>query len=596
MGVRSDTGRLRWTLAPRGAAGAALVFAGLLAGCRPSDAPSSTGVRSDDAGSRAGEANAPGWFEDVTPRSGLRFTHVAGTNYFMPDQVGCGVAVFDCDGDGRMDLYFVQNGSTNGPPNQLFRQEENGTFRDVSVGSGLDVAGRGMGAFAGDLNNDGRPDVVVTEYHAVRVFQNRGAGRFEEVTAASGVDNARWGAPASLVDYDRDGWLDLVVGNYVDYDPTQVCRDVQGRQDFCAPQAFGGTAIRLWRNVTGAAGGKLRFSDKTEAAGLSRATGAALGLVCADFDGDHWPDIFVADDGRPNRLWVNRRDGTFREEAARRGLAFNAMGATAANMGTAFGDLDGDGLGDVFVTHLSEEFHSLWRQGPRGLFADQVAISGLQKQGWRGTGFGVVIDDFNHDGSPDLAWVNGLVRRLTPGQSPVLAGVDPWWARYAQRPQLFMNEGGGRFRDRSDGEPAFCGPALVGRSIALVDMDADGATDLVVAGVGGPARLLRNVAPRRGHWLRAKLVDPLRGGRDAIGAEVTVQAAGGQQWWAVLQPATSYLASHEPVVHVGLGTNEIWSSIVVLWPDGRRERFPGGKADRVVTVSAGAGQGIDVKE
>ncbi len=596
MGVSRDPRHLQPAVASAFAAGAAMVLACLLAGCRPSDAPAGGGKRRDDAGPRTADVKAPAWFEDVTARSGLRFSHVAGTNYFMPDQVGCGVAVFDCDGDGRMDLYFVQNGGTNGPPNQLFRQEENGTFRDISAGSGLAVAGRGMGAFAGDLNNDGRPDLVVTEYHAVRVFQNLGGGRFEEVTAVSGVDNARWGAPASFVDYDRDGWLDLVVGNYVDYDPTQVCRDVQGRQDFCAPQAFGGTAIRLWRNVTGPSGGKPRFTDQTEAGGLSRASGAALGLVCADFDGDQWPDIFVADDGRPNRLWVNRRDGTFREEAARRGLAFNAMGATAANMGTAFGDLDGDGLGDVFVTHLSEEFHSLWRQGPRGLFADQVAVSGLQKQGWRGTGFGVVIDDFNHDGSPDLAWVNGLVRRLTPGQSPVLPGVDPWWARYAQRPQLFMNEGGARFRDRSEAEPAFCGPSLVGRSIALADLDADGGTDLIVAGVGGPARILRNVASGRGRWLRVRLVDPSHGGRDAIGAEVTIQIAGGRPSWAVLQPATSYLASHEAVVHFGLGQSESWSSIEVLWPDGRRERFPGGKADRTVILSAGAGQGVVMKE
>jgi enediyne biosynthesis protein E4 len=192
--------------------------------------------------------------------------------------------------------------------------------------------------------------------------------------------------------------------------------------------------------------------------------------------------------------------------------------------------------------------------------------------------------------------VNGLVRRLTPGQSPVLPGVDPWWARYAQRPQFFVNEGAGHFRDRSADEAALCGPSLVGRSIALADFDGDGATDLVVAGVGGPARILRNVAPGRGHWLRVRLIDPTKGGRDAIGSEVTIRAATGKQWWSVLQPATGYLVSHEPVVHVGLGSVDALQSIEVLWPDGRRERFPGGKVDQTVNLRAGAGQGIGAKE
>ena len=535
-------------------------------------------------------SSAPGWFSDITTASRLAFTHVAGTNYFMPDQVGSGAALFDYDNDGRLDVYLLQDGGTNsGARNQLFHQEADGTFRNVSAGSGLDFAARGMGAFAGDVNNDGLPDLVLTEYGATRLLQNLGGGTFRDVTRAAGLDNPRWAAPASFIDYDRDGWLDLVVGNYVDYDPTHLCRDVQGQQDFCAPQAFGPTATRLWRNVTGQAGAAPRFDDRSEASGLYRKPGVALGLVCADFDGDAWPDIFCADDGRPNRLFINQRNGTFTEEATQRGLAFNSMGATAANMGTAFGDVDGDGMGDLFVTHLTEEYHSLYKQGPRGMFTDQIAAVGLQQQSWRGTGFGTVLADFNNDGAPDIVSANGLVRRILKNQTPVARGMDPWWARYAQKAQLFANDGAGKFRDLSLTQPALCGESMVGRSLAVGDLDRDGAPDLILCSVGGPARVLRNTAPNRGQWLSLRLLLPQQGQRDAIGAEVVV-TAGGKRHWAVLQPATSYLASHDPALHFGLGVAAVVDSIEVLWPDGSKEAFPGGPAGRSLTLRKGAGK------
>jgi len=538
----------------------------------------------------SGLPSRPEWFADITASSGVQFVHVAGTNYFMPDEVGSGVALLDFDNDGRLDLYFVQNGGTNSSAhNQLFHQQPEGSFRNVSAGSGVDVAGRGMGAFAADVNDDGLTDLVVTEYGAVRLFQNLGAGKFREVTGEAGIDNPRWAAPASFLDFDRDGWLDLVVGNYVDYDPTQVCYDVQGRHDFCAPQAFAGTLTRLWRNVTGRPGATPRFEEYTERSGLSRSFGAAMGIVCADFDGDGWPDIFCADDGRPNRLFVNQRNGTFAEEAAIRGLAFNAMGRTAANMGVAFADTDGDGLGDLFVTHLAEEFHSLFRQDPRGLFTDTVARTGLQQQAWRGTGFGTALADFDLDGGLDLAFVNGLVRRATPGQTPVLEGVTPWWSRYAQRAQLFANEGGGKFRDVSASNSAFCGQALVGRGLAVGDLDNDGAPDLVMSGIAGPARVYRNIAPRRGHWLKVRLIDPAHGGRDAIGAEAVVQA-GGRRWWALLQPATSYLASNDATLHFGLGSALKIDGIDVQWPDGSKEHFDGRSADQLAVLKMGTGR------
>jgi hypothetical protein len=379
------------------------------------------------------------------------------------------------------------------------------------------------------------------------------------------------------------------VANYVDYDPTHVCHDVQGHQEFCDPKSFGSTVTRLWRNTTRQSGAKPTFEEKTESSGLTRAPGAALGLVCADFDGDGWPDIFCSDDTRPNRLFVNAHNGTFTEQASARGLAFNAMGATAANMGTAFGDVDGDGLGDLFITHLTEEFHGLWKQGPRGIFSDSVAMVGLQQQAWRGTGFGAVLADFDCDGALDLTFLNGLVRRAVAGQTPVLPGVHPWWSRYAQKPQVFANDGHGRFKDASSSNTGLCAQAMIGRSLAVGDLNNDGALDLVACGTAGPARILQNVAPKRGHWVRVKLHDPAHGSRDEIGAEATLEASG-KKWWAVLQPATSYLASNEPTLHFGVGPSSAFDRITILWPDGTKEVFPKGEANKLLTLRKGEGQ------
>ncbi|MCC6233858.1 MAG: CRTAC1 family protein [Verrucomicrobiales bacterium] len=531
---------------------------------------------------------APEWFSDVTARVGVDFVHRAGTNFFMPDQVGSGIALFDANADGLPDLYLLQNLGDDTARHRLFLQQPDQTFQDGSKGSGLDLGTRGMGAIAGDVNNDGLPDVVVTELGATRLFRNMGQARFEEVTRSAGIDNPRWAAPASFLDYDRDGWLDLVVGNYVDYDPTQVCEDVHGRRDFCAPQAFAGLPARLWRNTTGTPGAAPRFQEVTESSGLAQAHGAALGLVCADFNGDRWPDIFIADDGRPNRLFINQHQGRFTEEASVRGLALNAMGHTAANMGVAYADLDHDGLGDLFVTHLAEEFHALYRQDQPGLFTDAVARFGIQSQAWRGTGFGTVFADFNSDGLLDLAFVNGLVRRATPPHSPTLPGVDPWWAQYAQRAQLFQGTETNRLVDRSPANAALCGHAAVGRSLALGDLNLDGRPDLVIGNVGGPARILYSIAPAAGHWLRLRLVLPEHGGRDALGAEALVHTPKGTRW-AVLQPATSYLASHEPVLHFGLAPHETVTGITVRWPDGTSEHFTAPPLDTSTILRRGTG-------
>jgi hypothetical protein len=544
-------------------------------------------------------AHEPGWFSDVTAEVGLDFVHDVGPrpqeDYYMPQMVGSGVALFDFDNDGRLDLYLLNNGGPKGRPNQLFRQSADGRFVNVSKVSGLDFAGECMGVAVGDVNNDGLPDVLVTEYGRVRLFLNQGNGKFTDVTKEAGLDNPLWGTSAAFLDYDRDGWLDLVIVNYVDYVAARTCAGMDGHRDYCGPNSFTGQVTRLYRNrgrPAGATAGVGRFEDMTLAAGLGLAPGPGLGVLCADFDGDGWPDILVANDGKPNHLWINQKNGTFKEEAVPRGLAYNVMGQAEANMGIALGDVDGDGLFDVFMTHLSEERHRLWKQGPRGQFRDQSVAAGLTRPAWNGTAFGTVLADFDHDGALDLAIVNGHVRRMKDfrPEAATLTALGPFWGRYGDRHQLFVNEGNGRFRDISPHNRAFCSTPSVGRGLAWGDLNGDGAVDLVVTSVASRVRLYRNVAPRRGHWLLVRALDPALK-RDAYGAEVTV-VAGQRRWRGLINPGSSYLCSNDPRAHFGLGQAAAVDSLRVLWPDGSEETFLGRPADQVVVLRKGEGQRV----
>jgi hypothetical protein len=268
------------------------------------------------------------------------------------------------------------------------------------------------------------------------------------------------------------------------------------------------------------------------------------------------------------------------------------MGQAESNMGIALGDVDGDGLFDIFITHLSDERHRLWKQGPRGQFRDHTISAGLTTPGWNGTAFGTVLADFDHDGAIDLAFVNGHVRRM-PDFRPdkaTLAALGPFWGRYADRHQLFVNDGSGRFRDISGQNPPFCSTPSVGRGLAWGDVNNDGAIDLVVTSVAGPARLFRNVAPKQGHWIMVRAIDPALK-RDAYGAEVTV-VAGKRRWLGLINPGSSYLCSNDPRVHFGLGQAAHIDALRVLWPDGTEETFAGRPADCVVVLRKGEGQRV----
>jgi hypothetical protein len=535
------------------------------------------------------------WFEEASSEVGLDFVHDAGPtgSFFMPQIMGSGAGLFDFDDDGLLDIYLLNNaGPDSNSTNRLYHQGPGGHFRDVSRGSGLDVAGYGMGVATADINNDGRVDVFLTEYGRVRLFLNSGGGRFVDVSSECGLDQSSWGTSAGFFDYDRDGWLDLVVANYVEYEKTLPCSDRAGARDFCGPTSFRGSVTRLYHNLGKKTAGEPhgpQFEDATATSGLVKVTGPGLGVFCADFNGDRWPDIFVANDARPNHLWINQQDGTFTEEGVLRGIAVNSLGAAEGNMGVAVGDIDGDGSFDVFVTHLTQETPTLWRQGPRGQFLDRTGQFGLATPRWRGTGFGTVLADFDNDGDLDLAVVNGGVKRNAQA-ARTSDGTASFWKDYSQRNQLFTCDENSVFRDISESNAALCGTPEVSRGLCAGDFDNDGGVDLLVTTIAGPARLYRNVAPHSGHWLMVRAIDPaLR--RDAYGAELTV-CAGGRRRSCGISPGASYLCSNDPRAHFGMGHMGEFSEILVVWPDGTEESFPGGKADRLIVLRKGEGSSI----
>jgi hypothetical protein len=578
---------------------------------------------------------AANWFIDVTDAVGLDFVHDSGPldDFFTPQIHGSGVALFDYDGDGRCDIYLLTNGGPRSSSiNRLYKNMPDGTFKDVTSGSGLGIAGYNMGVAIGDINNDGWPDVLVTQYGGIKLFLNNGNGTFTDITEESGLKNPAWGTSAAFFDFDRDGWLDLVVVNYFDYDPSWVCHATTGEREYCGPNTFRGTVSKLFRNLGDGRGASNegrgtkderqkvgekeekgkgpreestfrprpsslvprpsplvpRFQDVTVAAGLAARPGPGLGVYCADFDGDGWPDIFIANDGKPNHLWINQKNGTFSEEAFLHGLALDAMGAAQAGMGVAAGDVDNNGLIDLYVTHLTTERNTLWLQAPkRGLFHDRTAQSGLFASEWRGTGFGTLMADFDQDGWLDIPVVNGRILPASPDPFPG-PELHKHLRSYCERNQLFRNDGQGKFRDVSRFNSPFCGQAHVSRGLAAGDLDGDGALDLIVTNVAGRARLFRNVARPRGHWLAVRAVDP-RLKRDAYGAEIVVQA-GEQRWLRIISPAESYLCSSVPQAHFGLGAATRFDAVKVRWPDGKGEVFAGGSADQCLVLRRGEGK------
>ena len=557
--------------APRSASPAALVLA-LAAACSPAPAEPAPGSLFVARGAELGLPEPdPDW-----PQG----------NYFMPEIMQGGVGLFEADGDGDLDLLQVRVPPPGSSPstitNTLWRQEEDGSFADVGRAAGLVELGFGQGLAIGDTDNDGDADVFITNYGADVFYTNDGRGRFTNATGAAGFGDEWWGTSAAFGDVDGDGFLDLYVANYVRYDAGKRCTDPSDRSEYCGPRSFNGAPDQLWHND-----GDGTFTDVTRRAGVvlpqEDARGHGLGVVITDLSRDGRADIFVANDAQANQLWVNQGDGRFVDEGVARGVGLNRHGQTEANMGIAVGDVDGDLVLDLFVTHLWEEHNRLFLGTSGPVFRDFTVESKLSRHDLERTGFGCGFLDFDHDADQDIAVVNGAVRR----RPPVPGAPAGFWREYVEPNQLFENVGAARFELVDGKAGAFASDLAASRGLALGDVDGDGDLDLAVANLDNSLQLYENRAPAAGtHWL---LVRVLTRGRDALGAQVRVTAGGKQQLAAALA-GYSYCSSSDPRAHFGLGASAQYDALEVLWPDGTRERFPGGAADREVRLVQGEGE------
>lgn len=567
------------------------------------------------------------WFKDVSIETHLDFEPAVGPlgTYFMPEINGSGGALLDYDNDGNLDLFLVNMGKSPMATREfaadvrlshaLYRQESDGTFSDRTDEVGLaktqrtDVPQLGIGAAVGDMNNDGFVDLYITNYGPDQLFINRHGLAFEDATEATGLGCSDWGTAAAFFDYDRDGWLDLIVVNYSSderYGHSIACGFTDG-VSYCGPHKFQPTIDRLYRNdgALSLKNGVPSFTDVTHTAGLDSVTSYGLGLAVCDFDRDGWPDIFIASDMDENRLWINQHDGTFRDEAQPRGVAVNGDGAVQGCMGVAVGDVDQDMDFDLVVTNLVTEGSTLYVNDGGGSFTDMSRASGIAASTLRHTGWGVALVDLDLDGDLDMPQTNGFV--VPRGSMFPPHGEDQFQPRveevtnpiaflspYFDRSLLLLQSGPNRFSDKSLQAGDFATADGSQRALICGDVDRDGDVDLVTTAVGQPARFYQNEFPRSGHWLKVSCRLPQQH-RDAYGTVVRLQA-GNKNWIAQMVPSSSYLASHDPAMHFGLGGVAHVDAIEVTWPDGSREKFVGTPVDQHLVLAKGEGQPAEKTE
>jgi len=517
-------------------------------------------------------------FTDVTAAAGVRFTHNAGKTgkKWLPETMGAGGAFFDADGDGSLDILLV-NGRDWAPRGRkslpaLYRNNGKGAFANVSAGSGLDVEGYGMGVAIADYDNDGREDVYITYLEGDRLFHNEGGGKFRDVTAASGIRNANFGTSAAWLDYDRDGHADLFVANYVQWTAkTDLWCSLDGAtKSYCTPESYKGTESKLYRNLGGG-----KFEDASRRAGVADPTSKALGVAVLDYDGDGWPDLFVANDTQPNKLYRNNRDGTFTENGLSAGVAFGEDGVARGAMGVDAADYDRSGRPHLLVGNFSNQMLALYHNEGKGLFVDEAPRSTVGRASLLSLAFGVFFFDYDLDGHLDLFAANGHIEEEISRVQPRVT--------FAQPPLLFRNLGKGRFESIAGKAGVDLQRPVVARGAAYGDYDRDGDLDILLTTNHGPAYLFRNDGGNRNNWFRVALTGT-KTNRSALGAVVRVESASGPQWQMV-RSGSSYCSQSELALTFGLGRDTVVKSLEIEWPGGARQRRTGVPVNQLLRIT-----------
>jgi hypothetical protein len=529
-------------------------------------------------------------FRDVAVDAGLTALNVSGAEdkkKYILETTGNGVAIFDFDGDGLMDV-FLPNGTTLDGDGQgekatghLYRNQGGLRFQDVTTRAGLARTGWGQGTCAGDYDNDGRPDLFVAYYGHSVLYHNDGNGAFLDVTAAAGMrsDAIRWDTGCSWFDYDLDGKLDLVVTGYLEFDRGKVPEPGSG--GYCIwkgiPVMCGPRGLPFTRNLLFHNDGNGRFSNVSAASGIGqRTTCYGFSVVASDFDGDGYPDLYVACDSTPSLLYHNLRNGTFEETGLLAGVALNENGQEQGGMGVAVADYDEDGFFDIVKTNFSDDVPNLYHNNGDGTFEDRVFESGLG--GYMGNvGWGVHLLDVDHDGRRDLLMINGHVYPEVE-RKPEL--------HFRQPRLLYWNVGGGKFKDLSKSAGPGISEPWSSRGSAAGDLDGDGSLEIVISNMGARPSLLKNYGTRK-NWLLVRCVG-VKCNRDAVGARAYVHV-GNRRLSGEVQSGSSYVSQNDPRLHFGLADDARYDHIEVAWPGGERETFPGGVANQVVVIKQGAG-------
>jgi hypothetical protein len=531
-------------------------------------------------------------FRDVTSQAGIHFTHNNGAfgKKWLPETMGPGCAFIDYDNDGYPDILLINGddwpGHSHAGPTtpKLYHNNHDGTFTDVTRKAGLAVPMFGLGVAVGDYDNDGFDDLFITALGQSHLLHNNGNGTFTDVTKSAGMFGPNeFSTSAAWVDYDRDGKLDLVVANYVQWsEQTDLYCTLDGaHKSYCTPESYKGTSLRLWHNRGGG-----KFEDATQKAGLGDPTSKSLGIAILDYNADGWPDILVANDTQPNKLYLNKKDGTFEERGVTSGIAFSEDGVARAGMGVDAADYDRSGHPSVIISNFANQMVSLYHNEGNGLFVDEAPQSEVGRATLVTLGFGCFFFDYDNDGWPDIFVADGHIEdQIERVQKRV---------SYAEPAHLFRNLGGGKFREVTAQTGAAFAAPRVARGAAYADIDNDGFLDILVTTNAGPAFLFHNEGGTN-HSLRLKLVGT-KSNRDGIGTVVHITSGAGNKnnenkdkQWKMLRSGSSYLSQSELVLTFGLGAQTKAESVEIQWPSGQVDKLSNVNAGQTVTVEEGKG-------